>query len=172
MTARFLWVDPKKCNGCMECEAACALVKTGEKDTARSRIRVMDWNRKGLFLPVSCQQCESAPCMDVCPKEAIYRDPADQRVVIDYDRCVSCRMCVAVCPFGAMGFDDRIRMVVKCDLCDGEPACVPRCEPGALIFSDAHQTRNDRTRAAAGRVFINRKRNVQADNVALDHTGR
>jgi Fe-S-cluster-containing hydrogenase component 2 len=158
MTAKFLWVDPKKCNGCMECEIACAWVKTGGKDTTRSRIRVIDWNQKGFFLPVSCQQCESAPCMDVCPKEAIQRDPADQRVVIDYNRCVSCRMCVAVCPFGAMGFDDQIRMVVKCDLCGGDPACVPRCEPGALVFSDSCQTHTHRIRAAASRVIDRRKK--------------
>jgi len=74
MTSQFLWVDPKKCNGCMECETACALVKTGEKDPVRSRIRVIDWNQKGLFLPVSCQHCETAPCLAVCPKEAIHRE--------------------------------------------------------------------------------------------------
>lgn len=157
MTSQFLWVDPKKCNGCMECEVACALVKTGEKDPTRSRIRVIDWNQKGFFLPVSCQQCEPAPCLDVCPKEAIHRHPTDRRVIVDYDRCVSCQMCVAVCPFGAMGFDDQIRMVVKCDLCEGDPACVPCCEPGALLFLDAYRTHDRRTREAAGRVIGKRK---------------
>ena len=152
MTSQLLWVDPKKCNGCMECEVACALVKTGEKDLARSRIRVIDWNQKGLFLPVSCQHCETAPCLAVCPKEAIHRDPADQRVMVDYDRCVSCRMCMAVCPFGAIGFDEQTRMIVKCDLCGGDPACVPRCEPGALILSNAYHVHDRRTRKAAARV--------------------
>jgi Fe-S-cluster-containing hydrogenase component 2 len=158
MTAKFLWVDPKKCNGCMECETVCAQVKTGVKDPVRSRIRVIDWNKKGLFLPVSCQHCETAPCLAVCPKEAIHRDPENQRVMVDYDRCVSCRMCVAVCPFGAMGYEEQTRMVVKCDLCGGNPACIPCCEPGALKFVNSSHVHDRRIRAAAGRVMGNRKK--------------
>ena len=43
--------------------------------------------------------------MAVCRREAIYRDSRLDRVLIDYDRCISCRMCMAVCPFGALGFE-------------------------------------------------------------------
>ena len=156
MTSQWLWMDPKKCNGCMECEAVCASVKTGVKDPSRSRIRVIDWNQKGLFLPVTCQHCETAPCMAVCPKEAILRHPVDERVMVDYDRCISCRMCMAVCPFGAIGFDPQTRMVIKCDLCDGAPACVPCCQPGALVFTDPYRMHASHTRKAAARVSANR----------------
>ncbi len=163
MTAQLLWVDPNKCNGCMECETACAMVKTGEKDTIRSRIRVIDWQQKGLYLPVTCQQCETAPCLAVCPKEAISRNAQDQRVVVDYERCVSCRMCMGACPFGAMKFDKHTRMVFKCDLCEGAPACVPCCEPGALTFSNPYHVHSRRTRQAAARIAADRRFHQQTD---------
>ena len=156
MTARLLWVDPSKCNGCMECETACALAKTGEEDPARSRIRVIDWQQKAFYLPVTCQQCETAPCMAICPKEAISRDPVNQRVTVDYGLCVSCRRCMAVCPFGAMKFDHNTRMVFKCDHCDGRPACIPCCEPGALAYSRPEMVHARKTRIAAARVAFDK----------------
>jgi len=37
--------------------------------------------------------------------EAIKRDEETGAIVIDYDRCVGCRMCVVFCPFGGVGID-------------------------------------------------------------------
>jgi Fe-S-cluster-containing hydrogenase component 2 len=70
---------------------------------------------------------------------AIARDETLGRVVIDYDRCIGCRMCVAVCPFGAIGFDSITRKVIKCDLCEGDPLCARFCSYGALEYLDASQ---------------------------------
>jgi carbon-monoxide dehydrogenase iron sulfur subunit len=46
-------------------------------------------------------------------------------------------MCVMTCPFGAMGIDITTQQVIKCDLCDGEPACVRVCDPGAIQYQSA-----------------------------------
>ena len=86
-----------------------------------------------------CQQCLSAPCQAVCPVKAISRDESLNRVSIDYDLCIGCRMCVAVCPFGAMGFDSLASKVIKCDLCDGDPQCVRFCETKAIQYVDASE---------------------------------
>jgi Fe-S-cluster-containing dehydrogenase component len=59
------------------------------------------------------------------------------RVEVDYDVCIGCRMCIAICPFGAMSFDTLARKVIKCDFCDGDPQCVRFCEPGAVQYVDA-----------------------------------
>ena len=43
-------------------------------------------------------------------------------------------MCVMACPFGGMGIDPVAQRMIKCDLCDGDPACVRFCDPHALEF--------------------------------------
>jgi len=149
-TPKVLVVDPQKCNGCKLYEIACSLFHDGEVDPARSRIHVIEWNLKGIFLPVFCQHCADAPCKKACPKDAISWQDDWGRVVIDYDRCVSCQMCVAACPFGAIGFDKAREVVLKCDLCDGRPQCVNFCEPGALTFAYADRIPSPRIRQAAG----------------------
>ena len=132
---RILVVDHQKCTGCRLCEMVCSAKHTGVNSPNRSRIHVIKWPMDGFELPMLCQQCEEAPCIAVCPKEALARDLTLGRVTLDYDLCIGCKMCVIACPFGGMGIDAVLRQVIKCDLCDGDPVCVRFCEvrqqPGA-----------------------------------------
>lgn len=146
---KILSVEPQKCNGCKLCEIACSLFHNGETDPALSRIRIIEWDMKGVFLPVLCQHCADAPCRKACPKDAISWLDDWGRVAIDYNRCVSCRMCAAACPYGAIRFDNSREIIFKCDLCDGRPQCVDFCEPGALTFSYADRIQFPRIRKAA-----------------------
>jgi Fe-S-cluster-containing hydrogenase component 2 len=116
---------------------ACSVEHTGVNSPSRSRIHVIKWPLEGFELPMLCQQCEEAPCIAVCPKDALSRDATMGRVTLDYDLCIGCKMCVTACPFGGMGIDAVARQVIKCDLCDGNPACVRFCDPGALEFVPA-----------------------------------
>jgi carbon-monoxide dehydrogenase iron sulfur subunit len=75
-----------------------------------------------------------------------------ERVTINYDLCIGCKFCVAVCPFGAMGIDPVARKVIKCDLCDGEPVCVKFCETKALEYVDASLANRAKMRVAAERL--------------------
>jgi Fe-S-cluster-containing hydrogenase component 2 len=100
---------------------------------------VIKWEAEGLYIPMSCQQCQDAPCLNVCPVKAISRDEEMSRVYVDYDACIGCRSCVGVCPFGAMSFNTIDKQVFKCDLCDGDPQCVRFCEEKAVDFVDADE---------------------------------
>jgi len=151
-TGRALVVNYEKCTGCRLCELVCSVMHEGVSNPSRSRIRVIKWEAEGLYIPMSCQQCEDAPCMNVCPVKAISRDEELGRVMIDYDVCIGCRACVSACPFGAMSFDVIGRKVFKCDLCDGEPQCVRFCEEKAVDFIETDDVCNSKRRNAAERV--------------------
>ena len=134
---KILIVDHEKCTGCRLCEMVCSVKHTGVNNPARSRIHVIKWQWEGFELPMVCQQCEEAPCIAVCPKDALSRDHVLGRVELNYDLCIGCKMCVTACPFGGMGIDTVARQVIKCDLCDGDPTCVRFCDPDALQFVPA-----------------------------------
>jgi Fe-S-cluster-containing hydrogenase component 2 len=52
----------------------------------------------------TCRKCEDAPCINVCPADALEKD--ETGVVVRYTNlCVSCKSCVTICPFGTMMTD-------------------------------------------------------------------
>ena len=150
--SKVLMIDYEKCTGCRLCELVCAVKHDGVSNPVRSRIRVIKWEAEGVYVPMSCQQCEDAPCMIGCPAGAISRDDATNRVEVDYDLCIGCRTCVSVCPFGAMNFNPVDRKVIKCDLCDGDPQCVRFCDVKAVEFVAADRVGRITSRSAARRV--------------------
>ena len=119
--------------------------------------------KDAFYFPIQCMHCEKPPCVKVCPVRATYRDP-DGIVVIDYNWCIGCRMCVAACPYWARRFNwgepnlpkeemnprthylgNRPRMkgvVEKCTFCIQRSrrgrytACVEVCPVGARKFGN------------------------------------
>jgi len=139
--AKTLVTDYTRCHGCQICETICSMTSKMNKGTSQPRVTSVTWDLEGRGVSIICQHCQDAPCMAVCPTRAIYRDKNFNRVMVSYDHCIGCRVCVAVCPFGAMGFDGEARKVAKCDLCDGDPLCVKMCPYGALQYEDANDQR-------------------------------
>lgn len=150
--AKALYINYEKCTGCRLCELVCAVKHDGISNPARSRIKVMKWEMEGLYIPMSCQQCQDAPCVNACPVKALSRDEDLGRVVLDYDVCIGCRTCVSVCPFGAMSFNTIDRKVFKCDLCEGDPQCVRFCDRKAVDFVSPDDVSIDKMREAASRI--------------------
>jgi carbon-monoxide dehydrogenase iron sulfur subunit len=136
---KVLILDYEKCTGCRECEMVCAIQHEGVSNPARSRIKVIKKEWEGIYIPVACQQCETAPCLNACPVKAISREKELNRVVVNQDKCIGCRTCVAVCPFGAMAYNSLTHQVMKCDFCDGDPQCVRFCETKAIRYTDASE---------------------------------
>ena len=149
---KMLMVDHSKCTGCRLCEAVCSVKKNGALNPSRARIAVIKWERICVETPMLCQQCDSAPCLAVCPVRALARDEDIGRVILNYDLCIGCKFCLAACPFGAMGIDPVARKVIKCDLCDGDPTCVKFCETGALQYLDASMVNTTKMREAAEKL--------------------
>jgi Fe-S-cluster-containing hydrogenase component 2 len=66
--------------------------------------------------------------------DAITRDPKTEGVILNQERCIGCRACTFVCPYGAISLDVDKQVMIKCDLCDGEPQCAKYCPKGALVY--------------------------------------
>ena len=148
-----LVIDYEKCVGCESCEQACSMKKTAMVNPALSRVGIVRRQLGVENIPVVCQQCEEdAPCMAVCPVKAISRDQELNEVTVNYDVCIGCRMCVAICPFGAMNFDEINRKVFKCDLCEGDPVCVKFCQHEAIRCLEAAEESKVKQAAFADKV--------------------
>jgi Fe-S-cluster-containing hydrogenase component 2 len=55
-------------------------------------------------------------------------------VQIDANQCIGCALCVQYCPVDMVHLDPDTKKAVKCELCQGDPACVAACPTGALEF--------------------------------------
>ena len=142
-----IFIDPERCMGCRSCELACAVEHSlskllygaiFEKPLPRPRIRVVTVDNL-LYVPMRCQHCKDAPCMNVCPTKALQRTP-EGYVVLSPEKCIGCIMCVLACPFGHPRYNPDTKTIIKCDFCvdrirEGRlPACVEACPTGALRF--------------------------------------
>ena len=114
--SKVLLINHEKCTGCRLCEQVCAVRHHGASNPSRSRIRVMKWEMEGLYVPVSCQQCQDAPCLNGCPVGAISRNEELNRVEVDYDLCIGCRTCLEVCTNGALILTEA-GLAIDRDLC-------------------------------------------------------
>lgn len=149
---KMLFVDAEKCTGCRLCETVCSIRHENVCNPSRARVHVVKWEMSGFYVPIVCQQCEAPVCESICPVDAIGRDSKTGAMMINYDKCIGCKMCVVACPLGGTGFDMSKRRVIKCDLCEGEPQCARYCDPGAIQYLDA-TTQNIRKKRAAAERF-------------------
>ena len=129
-----LVVVPDKCIGCRTCELACAFAHSIDGKPGRSRIYPLAAGFKEMWTPVVCLHCEEPACKNACLVDAISLNEETGALEIDQEKCVKCMACVAACPFGCSLHDPIHNMVVKCDLCGGDPVCAHFCPTKALDF--------------------------------------
>jgi anaerobic carbon-monoxide dehydrogenase iron sulfur subunit len=134
--AKMIMVHPDRCVGCGSCVSACAFAHEGSQRPEASRVHIYKFQFEGVSVPMLCQHCSDAACVSVCPTGAMHRNPVTAEIEYDISRCIRCRMCSMACPFGNCIFDSRTDSILKCDLCEGDPACVKVCPSDALEYVD------------------------------------
>ena len=94
-------VNLVKCTRCHACVAACRIEHFLPLGMTWPRLIAWETEEQGQELstvPVRCNQCKEAPCVDVCPAEAT-KKREDGIVYVDNKKCVGCRYCVIACPY-------------------------------------------------------------------------
>lgn len=131
MSYRFI-VTPNLCTGCRTCELACSFTHAIDGKRGLTRIYPMESGFQDLWVPVVCLQCDDPACVKSCLVDALRRNPETGAIELNQDICVKCMACVSACPFGCSILDEQHGIIVKCDLCGGDPACAHFCPTKAL----------------------------------------
>jgi len=132
-----LQIYKERCTACGNCIEVCPVNETVDPKLLKGEspqgkiFRLVD----EVIDPVGlCRQCDPAPCMEICPAGAIYRNEKNVAVIDEWE-CNACGICNEVCPYGAIFADykkPKKWTSVKCDLCQGDPLCAKNCPTSAI----------------------------------------
>lgn len=128
-------IDYDRCIGCGVCEEVCRFLHDGRSFIILYKVV------SGVNKPISCFHCAKAPCVSVCPTNAVNYDKQGA-VTIAITKCIGCTYCIAACPFGIPELLP-IGHVDKCDLCrklraqDLEPGCIATCPANAILWGSS-----------------------------------
>ena len=147
------YFDSSACSGCKACQVACKDRHGLEVGLLWRRVYEVtggEWTRNGeawvssifaYHVSLACNHCVEPICAEVCPTQAIARR-ADGIVLLNAQKCIGCRYCSWVCPYGAPQYDAQAGRMTKCTFCADDlevglpPACVAACPLRALDFGD------------------------------------
>lgn len=161
-------IDLARCDGCGKCVTACADMHFLPPDREWLRLFKMrdSADAAPYWFPRPCFHCDDPPCTRVCPVGATFKRQ-DGIVLVDNERCIGCRFCMAACPYSVRtfnwgkpesppqaiargyspewGYPRRVGTTEKCDFCpdmarQGQlPHCAAACPMGAIWFGDQNE---------------------------------
>ena len=161
-------IDLSRCKNLKKCQSACNHMHQVHPGQNWIKIHPMQdaEHTASYWQPTTCMHCDEPPCVKVCPVDATFKRQ-DGIVLIDSDRCIGCRFCMAACPYSTRVFNwedpvlptevaaqpyscetsmpQKMGTVGKCDFCPdmtrkGElPHCVSACPNGVFMFGDMNE---------------------------------
>lgn len=161
-------IDLARCKNLKYCQSACDHMHHLPDEQHWVKVFAMQEAEQTApyWQPSICMHCDEPPCVKVCPVDATFKRE-DGIVLIDSDRCIGCRFCMAACPYSTRIFNwadpdlpeeienkpyscesslpQKKGTVGKCDFCPdmvrkGElPHCVTACPNGVFFYGDSNE---------------------------------
>lgn len=99
-------IDLQRCGNARKCIEGCQKMHHKTAPTEWIKVKRMQDGEalSPYWLPQPCMHCDNPPCTKVCPVDATFKRE-DGIVLIDNERCVGCRFCMAACPYNARSFN-------------------------------------------------------------------
>jgi len=99
-------IDLAKCKNALKCQNACNKQHYITGDHAWLKVYKMqeDVDTAPYWMPTTCMHCDHPACVTVCPVDATFKR-RDGLVLIDNERCIGCRFCMAACPYSTRVFN-------------------------------------------------------------------
>ena len=99
-------IDLARCKNLKKCQEACN--HAHQVHPGQNWIKVLGMedadHTAPYWQPTTCMHCDEPPCVKVCPVDATFKRQ-DGIVLIDSDRCIGCRFCMAACPYSTRVFN-------------------------------------------------------------------
>lgn len=161
-------IDLARCKNARKCVGACQKMHHLPPEKEWLSIKLMKDNEQSTpyWFPKTCFHCDNPPCVKVCPVNATFKRQ-DGLVLIDNERCIGCKFCMAACPYSTRVFNwdeqeqdidiknlvsnpetslpSKVGTVEKCDFCPDMarqgllPDCVTACPNGVFYFGDENE---------------------------------
>lgn len=119
-------IDLAKCKNALKCQDACNKHHYITGDNAWLKVYKMQESEDTApyWMPTTCMHCDKPACVTVCPVDATFKR-RDGLVLIDNERCIGCRFCMAACPYSTRVFnwgEPGEEVTLNMDLLDHKPS--------------------------------------------------
>ncbi len=183
-------IDERRCIGCWSCAVACKLENNIPDQIWYAHVETIGGDSPNTpagtygdctmsYRPVRCMHCDDAPCVEVCPVGATYKDDETGIVMQDVETCIGCQACIAACPYDVRSYLEeepayrvdfpvgavnapthKAGTVEKCTMCahrdlagGAVPACVEGCPARAMHFGDLNDPASEISKLLAERTY-------------------
>ncbi len=116
-------IDLAKCKNALKCVSACNKHHYITGENAWLKVYKMQESKSTApyWMPTTCMHCDQPACATVCPVDATFKRK-DGLVLIDNERCIGCRFCMAACPYSTRVFNwnepDQGEITMSMDMTD------------------------------------------------------
>jgi len=99
-------IDLARCANARKCVEGCQKMHHKAAPVEWIKVKKMQDTADSApyWMAQPCFHCDNPPCTKVCPVDATFKRQ-DGVVLIDSDRCIGCRFCMAACPYNARVFN-------------------------------------------------------------------